>query len=52
MNALDGKEGPWGGKLKVRRAKGESSKPDERNKWAAANGQDLPSTAGEAAAAA
>ncbi|KAL2014460.1 hypothetical protein VTN00DRAFT_1985 [Thermoascus crustaceus] len=52
MNALDGKEGPWGGKLKVRRAKGESSKPDERNKWAAVNGQDLPSTTGEAAAAA
>ncbi|KAH8705969.1 putative ribonucleoprotein [Talaromyces proteolyticus] len=31
--ALDGKDGPWGGKIRVGRARGESWKPDERRKW-------------------
>jgi hypothetical protein len=35
MDALDGKEGPWGGKIKVGRARGDSWKPDERQKWGA-----------------
>lgn len=52
MNTLDGQDGPWGGKLKVRRAKAESVKVDERNKWAASRETQLPSATGEAAAAA
>ncbi|KAJ9190987.1 hypothetical protein DTO166G4_8464 [Paecilomyces variotii] len=52
MNTLDGRDGPWGGKLKVRRAKGESVKVDERSKLTASHGTQLPSAAGEAAAAA
>jgi hypothetical protein len=34
VSALDGQEGPWGGKLKVGKARGESSvKSEERPKW-------------------
>lgn len=33
MNALDGQDGPWGGKLKLGKARGDSSKSDERPKW-------------------
>jgi hypothetical protein len=51
MNALDGQNGPWGGKLKVGRARGDSSKPDERQRWAAARGKEFHSTTETAAAA-
>jgi hypothetical protein len=44
MTALSGQEGPWGGKLKIGRAHGESGKPDERKNWAAARGKDLSPT--------
>jgi hypothetical protein len=51
MSALDGEDGPWGGKLKVGKARGDSAKPDERQRWAAARGKELPTTAETAAAA-
>jgi hypothetical protein len=33
MNALDGQDGPWGGKIKVGKARGDSTKSEERPKW-------------------
>lgn len=38
--ALDGQEGPWGGKVRLGRARGESWKPEERQKWAASRKED------------
>ncbi|KAL1983673.1 hypothetical protein VTN96DRAFT_10102 [Rasamsonia emersonii] len=45
--SLNGQEGPWGGKIKIGHARGESWKPDERKNWEAARGKDLPSTSAE-----
>ncbi|KAL1995971.1 hypothetical protein VTN49DRAFT_837 [Thermomyces lanuginosus] len=33
IEALDGKVGPWGGRLKIAKARGDSWKPDERQYW-------------------
>ncbi|KAL1883711.1 hypothetical protein Plec18167_002718 [Paecilomyces lecythidis] len=52
INTLDGQVGPWGGKLKVSKAKGESVKVDERNKFNAPGESQRPSATREAAAAA
>ncbi|KAL1961925.1 hypothetical protein VTN77DRAFT_754 [Rasamsonia byssochlamydoides] len=47
MTALNGQEGPWGGKIKIGKAHGNSWKPDERKQWGAARGKDLTSTTAE-----
>ncbi|GAD94512.1 ribonucleoprotein, putative [Paecilomyces variotii No. 5] len=52
LSALDGQVGPWGGKLKVSKAKGESRKVDERTKFNGPSEPQRPSAAREAAAAA
>ncbi|BDD59272.1 hypothetical protein MAP00_004491 [Monascus purpureus] len=36
LNTMNGLEGPWGGVIRVQRARGETWKSDERNKWEAA----------------
>lgn len=38
--ALDGQDGPWGGKIRVGKARGESSKPDERRRWTSSQTDD------------
>lgn len=42
MDAMNGKEGPWGASLRVQRARGE--KTDEKNKWASARVTEVPGT--------
>lgn len=49
MNALDGQDGPWGGKVKIGKARGDSSKSDERPKWSGARDRNQ-STSGPAEA--
>ncbi|CRG89009.1 6-phosphofructo-2-kinase [Talaromyces islandicus] len=43
--ALDGQDGPWGGKIRVGKARGESWKPDERRKWTPTQTNDAPESA-------
>ncbi|OXV05463.1 hypothetical protein Egran_06770 [Elaphomyces granulatus] len=45
IDALDGEKGPWGGKIRIYRARGDSWKPDERQKWGAVRENDLSTTA-------
>ena len=44
MDAMNGKEGPWGASLRVQRARGETWKSDERNKSASARVTEVPVT--------
>lgn len=45
IDALDGEKGPWGGKIRIYSARGNSWKPDERQKWGAVRENDLSTTA-------
>jgi hypothetical protein len=49
--ALDGQEGPWGGKVRLGRARGESWKPEERQRWAASQKEEIPEPAAAVSAA-
>ncbi|KAL4892404.1 hypothetical protein BDV59DRAFT_179844 [Aspergillus ambiguus] len=45
MDALNGKEGPWGAGLRVQRARGESNNSDDRKtRWGTSRSNDTPST--------
>lgn len=44
MDAMNGKEGPWGAPIRVQRARGETWKSDEKNKWASARVTEVPAT--------
>ncbi|OKL61857.1 hypothetical protein UA08_03045 [Talaromyces atroroseus] len=50
--ALDGQEGPWGGKVRLGRARGESWKPEERQRWAASRKEEVSSEPAAAISAA
>lgn len=42
MNTFNGQDGPWGGKIRVQRARGETWKSDDKNKWASARATAVP----------
>lgn len=44
MNAMNGKEGPWGANLRVQRARGETWKSEERNKLPSAETTEVSAT--------
>lgn len=47
MDALNGQDGPWGGSLRVQRARGESWKSEDRSKWASARVTEVATGDGE-----
>ncbi|OJJ47074.1 hypothetical protein ASPZODRAFT_132009 [Penicilliopsis zonata CBS 506.65] len=51
LQTFNGQDGPWGGKIRVQRARGETWKPEERARWAASQAAQEPA-ADEAVASA